>query len=217
VHIAVDSGEGILVQFVEQPVGQEERFGANMANINERDELSEYSDEKFDEEEKVESNVLVPRVTPVQVESELKQIRLLFMIKKVPRTHMVKYLLLAERLAKNEDTGEDQVSTKTLALIFERKFNFSCKKATKIARFFVEGPAEGGSDTIVDKEHFTDRETLIERFRKYVTVFMVYNVLAVESMLSRLQGIMRGKGAEFLDDLNLDDEDSNGFLPFSQI
>lgn len=36
-------------------------------------------------------------------------------------------------------------------------------------------------------------------------------------MLSRLQGIMSGKEADYLDDLNLDDEDSNGYLPFDQI
>lgn len=46
---------------------------------------------------------------------------------------------------------------------------------------------------------------------------MLYNQLATESMLSRLQGIMSGKEADYLDDLNLDDEDSNGYLPFDQI
>ena len=46
---------------------------------------------------------------------------------------------------------------------------------------------------------------------------MLYNSLALESMLSRLQGIMSGKTGEFLEDLNLDDEDSNGYLPFEQI
>lgn len=43
---------------------------------------------------------------------------------------------------------------------------------------------------------------------------MLYNALALESMLSRLQGIMSGKSAEFLEDLNLEDDDSNGHLSF---
>lgn len=46
---------------------------------------------------------------------------------------------------------------------------------------------------------------------------MLYNTLALDSMLSRLQGIMDGKQTEFLDDLNLEDDFSNGFLTFEQI
>ena len=47
IHIAVDSGDGILVQFIEnegQGPGPNNENG-EMANINEEDEKSEYSDE----------------------------------------------------------------------------------------------------------------------------------------------------------------------------
>jgi len=70
---------------------------------------------------------------------------------------------------------------------------------------------------IVEKEHIADREALILRFKKYLGDYMVYNTLAFDSMLERLQGIMGGKGADFVDDLNLEDEDSNSYLPFEQI
>mgnify|MGYP001626961560 CR=1 FL=1 len=53
---------------------------------------------------------------------------------------MVKYLLQGEKIERDQITGEEQVSSKTLAQIFERKFNFVSKKATKIARFFSEVP-----------------------------------------------------------------------------
>ena len=45
----------------------------------------------------------------------------------------------------------------------------------------------------------------------------MYNNLAVDSMLSRLQGIVSGKTEEMLVDFDLEDDDSNGFLPFEQI
>jgi len=47
IHIAVDSGDGILVQFIEnEGQGPGQAFESNeMANINEEDERSEYSDE----------------------------------------------------------------------------------------------------------------------------------------------------------------------------
>ena len=190
-----------------------------MANINEEDEKSEYSDEQFDEEdeEKEEEEVAskIPRVTLAQVDKGLKTIRLLMMIKKVPRTHMAKYVLKGETLANNEETGEEIITTKNLQTIFERKFNFSSSKATKMARFFVEGPPEGDDDIEIDeKDHSSDRESLINRLKAHVSPYMLYNSLALDSMLSRLQGIMSGKSAEFLEDLNLDDEDSNGYLPF---
>ena len=103
-----------------------------------------------------------------------------------------------------------------MALIFERKFNFESKKATKIARFFAEGPpsSDGNPDTksVEAKDHLVDRETLILRFKDHIANYMLYNTLALDSMLSRLQGIMQDKLAEYIDDLNLEDEDSNGFL-----
>lgn len=87
-----------------------------------------------------------------------------------------------------------------------------------MARFFVEGLAEGDQDKeLEEKDHTSDRESLIKRFKTHIGDYMLYNTLALDSMLSRLQGIMSGKSAEFLDDLNLDDEDSNGYLPFEQL
>jgi len=82
---------------------------------------------------------MIPRITLDKVEKCLKTIHLLFMIKKVPRTHMAKYVLRGEQLARNEENGEEIITYKNLQTIFERKFNFSNSKATKMARFFVEG------------------------------------------------------------------------------
>lgn len=91
-----------------------------MANINEEDEKSEYSDEQFDEEEddgaedEEPQATMIPRITLKQVEKGLKTIRLLFMIKKVPRTHMAKYVLKGEQFARHEETGEEIITTKSL-------------------------------------------------------------------------------------------------------
>lgn len=131
---------------------------------------------------------MIPRISLDKVGKGLKQIRLLYMIKKVPRTHIVKYVLRGETLAKNEETGEEIVTTKNLSTIFERKFNFGSSKATKLARFFIEGTAEGEDDKmeIEEKEHTSDRESLIKRFKTHIGDYMLYNSLALDSMLSRL-------------------------------
>ena len=75
-----------------------------MANINEEDEKSEYSDEAFEEEDddkdgdKKKVAPLVPRITKKKVENALHAVKILLMIKKVPKTHVVKYLLRGEAL-----------------------------------------------------------------------------------------------------------------------
>ena len=95
--------------------------------------------------------------------------RLLFMIKKVPRSHMTQYLLKGVDLpADPENPADHTISTKTLTQIFERKFNFGNGKATKMARFFVEGPASAedqNGNQIEQKDWTTDRETLIGRVK----------------------------------------------------
>ena len=108
-HIAVDSGEGILVQFVDTGNGEGQnayegapRPNNDMANINEEDEKSEYSDEQFEEDVKT-----VPRIALDAVQKVLAQIKLLLMIKKVPRSHMVKYLLKGEALGEADEAGEE--------------------------------------------------------------------------------------------------------------
>ena len=166
-----------------------------MANINEEDEKTEYSEDEF-EEDKEEPQVAkvntMPRIPIEKVSKGFSQIKLLFMIKKVPRTHMIKYLLKKEALVQNED-GEECVSTKALATIFERKFSFKGTKAKKIARFFIEGPPGEDGSEIEEKDHVLSRELLIDRFKKHISNYMIYNALAFEDMLSRLQAIMSGK------------------------
>ena len=69
------------------------------------------------------------------------------MIKKVPRSHMVKYLLEGESFEVDDESGAEVIQTKRLAAIFERKFNLGSGKATKLARFMVEGPPQAGDES----------------------------------------------------------------------
>ena len=93
VLIAMNSGDGILVQFIEVTKNEDE----------EQKETEKYSDEEFDEEEKQ----VTPRVMRVPVEKvqpAFKDIRLKLMIKKVPHTHMAKYFLENIELKADEET-----------------------------------------------------------------------------------------------------------------
>ena len=63
----------------------------------------------------------------------------------------------------------------------------------------------------------TSREILIKRMRENIPDYFLYNSLALDSMLSRLQGMLSGKGPDFKDDLELEDDDSNGFMQLETI
>ena len=61
VHIAIDSGEGVLVQFIEEGANGPAPNN-NMENINEAEnERSEYSDEQFEDEQ--EETTTVARIS----------------------------------------------------------------------------------------------------------------------------------------------------------
>jgi len=160
--------------------------------------------------------VVTPRVMRVpieKVEPTFKNIRLQLMIKRVPHTHVAKYFLNEIEFKVDEETEIESLSTKQLADVIVKKFSFSEKKAHKIARFLVEGPATSEEDAEVEeKDHTVDKETFIKRIREHIPFYNVLNGLAITSMLSRLQGIIDSHAKEFAEDLNLEDEENSGYL-----
>ena len=100
---AVDNGEGVLVQFIEINKVEDEPQ-------EEEEQKSDYSEDAFDEEEKP----VTPRIMRVPVEkvkNGLKEIKMKLMIKKVPYTHMAKYMLEKVELTADEETGLINLST----------------------------------------------------------------------------------------------------------
>ena len=100
---AIENGEGVLVQFIE--LNKEEEDEAE-----EEEQKSDYSEDAFDEEEKP----VTPRIMRVPIEKVqkgFKDIRMKLMIKKVPFTHMGKYLLDKVDLVTDEETGLANLST----------------------------------------------------------------------------------------------------------
>ena len=128
---------------------------------------------------------------------------------------MTSYLL--QDLEKEADSeGQIQINRKDLGHIFERLFSFSSKRATKIARYLTEKRVE--SDQIVPSEqHFTSKANLIEDLLDLIPEYSLYNGFVITGMLSRLQSILEDKTEDFLDDLNLEDEDSENYLPIDKI
>ena len=101
------------------------------------------------------------------------------------------------------------VSSNKLAQIFAAKFKFSMSKATKLARFLVEGVAASDSeeDKMIEKrDHTADLVVLIERLRQHIGDYAVPKPFAITSMFRRLQDIVEGKLEELKGDMDLEAE-----------
>ena len=202
---AIENGEGVLVQFIE--INKEED------EAEEEEQKSDYSEDAFDEEEKP----VTPRIMRVPIEKVqkgFKDIKMKLMIKKVPYTHMAKYLLDKVDLVTDEETGLANLSTSQLASILETKFKMSESKSKKIARFIVEGPSTSEEDAeIEEKDHKVDTEIFITRLREHIPKYFIFNGLAITSKLTQIQNIVDTGASKLAEDLIDDDYDGNGFIP----
>ena len=148
-----------------------------------------------------------------KVQASFKDIKLKLMVKKVPHTHMTKYLLSEVDLIQNEETGLQYLSTSMFADILQTKFKLSEKKSKKIARFIVEGPSTSEIDAeIEEKDHMVDKETFIIRLREHISKYFVFTGLAITGMLTQIQNIVDQGAQKLENELADDDYDVSGFI-----
>ena len=125
------------------------------------------------------------------------------MIKKIPYTHMVRYLLAGISLAK-DSRGEDILTAQDLNPVLTEKFKFSESKAKKLAEFLTDsGPVS--------------RRQLILRIQEHVNDYKLITGMQLAYMIGQLANMADGKQEDIFDDLNLEDEDNIGVLTFDQI
>lgn len=90
----------------------------NFKEINEEDEY--YKEEKFEDEQ----SPTAAKASFDQVKAALNEFRLILIIKKVPHTHMARYLLSGITFDK-DSRGEDILTANVLIPVLTKKFKFS--------------------------------------------------------------------------------------------
>ena len=126
------------------------------------------------------------------------------MIKRVPFTHMARYL-----------QAEGDVTTEDLSGVLATRFPFNRTQCNKLARYLVEPH----SSEVELKNHSIERQEFIQRLRSEIPQYGLFNGLAITSMLGRLLQIVSDRDtiAELNEDLNLEDEDATGEIKWSVI
>jgi hypothetical protein len=61
------------------------------------------------------------------------------------------------------------------------------------------------------------RTALITIMREHISSYKVMNGIEVSGLLGRLVNMVDGRHQEIMEELNVEDEDSEGFLPFEKI
>lgn len=99
------NGQSVLVKLLEP--GEQLNSNKNLGNfqeINEEDE--DYKEDKFEEEQ----SPTAVKASFDRVKTAFNEFRLILMIKKIPHTHMVRYLLAGITLPK-DNKGDDILTT----------------------------------------------------------------------------------------------------------
>lgn len=96
----------------------------------------------------------------------------------------------------------------------QSKLKLSLKRALKVARYLCENPKDG---KVTEEDHEETRTNLIRKVQAEIPEYFIYNGFAVTSMINRIHGLIDGKAEEFEDDLMIEDDDNNDYLPIDQI
>lgn len=194
----------ITVEFVESGPSNRNRNRATRApQIAEEDDG--YSDQSFEKEEQPVQGKTQPGVSKdATIQQMLSDIRFYLMIKRVPFTHMARYL-----------QAEGDVTTEDLSGVLATRFPFNRTQCNKLARYLVEPH----SSEVELKNHSIERQEFIQRLRSEIPQYGLFNGLAITSMLGRLHQIVSDRDtiAELNEDLNLEDEDATGEIKWSVI
>lgn len=131
--------------------------------------------------------------------------RLQLIIKKVPYSHILRYLV----------PEGDSIKCSVLREQLEHKFSCLTDQAS-LACYLTEPETE--ETTIKDMDYQITRAQLVKRIQDAIPTFTVLNGMQTTSLLSRLQQISENVDLrDFKEDLGLEDEDSEGILTFDKI
>lgn len=111
------------------------RLEVILENEVEEEEPEDYEEDPFEKVEHESEKVMVDFVNFDQVELMFKELKSIFQIKHVKKSHVLKYILKGQR-----DNGKKvkKVSVKLLAERFESRVGFEASRSLLLARFLID-------------------------------------------------------------------------------
>lgn len=113
----------------------------------------------------------------------------------------------------------DLIKASELAQQFEKRFaqSFSTEECHKVANYLLE-PQNYEDDQITDQDYNLSRSDFIKRVQEVLPNYSLVSGMQISGELRRVQTILENINKEdFLEDLGLEDEDSQLTLTWEQI
>ncbi|CDW75229.1 UNKNOWN [Stylonychia lemnae] len=166
-------------------------------------EEEQYEEEEFDEY--VEN--LVDCVKYEDVQFTVLELRLKLQIKKVKRQNAFKYVM--NSLKDEKGKRIKIVSLKQLQNQFYLRMKFDNNESLLLARYIMEQPNQNGQ-VAFNIQAQVPRSYLKKKFEEIVPNYIIYNGLAISSMLNRITTILDDYKSSIEDYLNDKDESESG-------
>lgn len=175
------------------------------------EEPSNYEEDEF---EAVETKVLKESIPIDMVKSHFEELMIILKIKQIKRADCLRYILHG---ARDEDGKKiRKVSIAALHNQIVDRIGFTEEVAEKMARYLIEKPNADGKVEF-SMQTAIPRKQLQENLLKNIKDYMLYNGLAITSLLNRLQGMFEDYRTDLLQELEDQDYDDLGTCPLQDI
>lgn len=175
------------------------------------EEPSNYEDD-FEEED--HNKIQKEALTIEKVQVHFEELLIILKIKQIKKEDALKYILHGLR-----DEDQKKVKKVTIAALHNQlveRIGFSEEVSEKLARFLIEKPNEEGKVEF-SMQASMRRKDLHEKLMSHLKEYMLYNGLAITSLLNRLQGMFEDYKVELLEELESQDYDDLGTCPMADI
>ena len=238
-HFAMDNDDQIKIKYVnevgelhelnqntwdhckELSITNQIQLGIELIQAVIEEEESNYEEDN-DFEEVMSETVYKDPVELKDVQRLFKELRLILQIKAIKKGDVLKYILHGVR---DSETSKKRkvISVKTLSEQIQDKIGFDDTASLKIARFLIEKPNDEGKIEQKGSEanHYEKttivRKQLSEKLLNHIEDYVLYNGMALTSLLTRIQGMFEEQRIELEEELVDRDYEDAGTASMEEI
>ena len=185
------------------------------------EEESNYEEDN-DFEEVVSETVFKDPVNLKDVQKYFKELRLILQIKNIKKGDALKFILHGVRDSESNKKSK-VISVKAFSEQLHSKIGFDDTVSLQLARFLIEKPNDDGKIEQKGSEanHYEVttivRKHLSEKFLSHIEDYVLYNGMALTSLLTRIQGLFEEQRVELEEELVDRDYEDAGTATMEEI
>ena len=188
------------------------QLAVELINGTVEEEPSNYEEDDFEAEP--DTRVFKDPITLAKVQKHFEELLIILKIKQIKKGDSLKYIL--NGLRDDEDKKLKIVTLEMLQSQLVDKIGFTEEVSEKVARFLIEQPNTDGKIEFTVQASIR-RKDLQAKFLSHLKDYMLYNGLAITSLLNRLQGIFEDHKSDLFQEIEDQDYDDLGTATIEDI